>query len=43
MGESYAKQAQTRFLEVQDAYENLKKAVRGLQMSALSLNGHKTW
>ena len=30
MGEAYAKQAETRFLEVQEAYENLKK-VRGFK------------
>ena len=30
MGEAYTKQAQTRFLEVQEAYENLKK-VRGFK------------
>ena len=30
MGEAYAKQAETRFLEVQEAYESLKKA-RGLK------------
>ena len=30
MGEAYAKQAKTRFLEVQEAYENLKK-VRGFK------------
>ena len=30
MGEAYAKQAEARFLEVQDAYEHLKK-VRGFK------------
>ena len=30
MGEAYAKQAETRFLEVQEAYENLKK-MRGFK------------
>ena len=30
MGEVYAKQAEARFLEVQEAYENLKK-VRGFK------------
>ena len=30
MGEAYAKQAETRFLEVQEAYESLKK-IRGFK------------
>jgi len=30
MGEAYAKQAEARFLEVQEAYESLKK-IRGFK------------
>ena len=36
MGEAYAKQAESRFLEVQEAYEGLKK-IRGFKQHAAGL------